>query len=205
MRAAYGIGLVGVALVLVGCPKAQPGSPAPSPSAAAAPSAPEAPPAATRLPAETPTPTPAIEEAPTPAPVIEEGEYRGIVPQEFAFMRRCTKWTLYRIESKRVFDEDANTYNGYPIVKEVQLTPARAAEAIDALEASIRSSPEGVIAMCFTPHHALRAEREDGVVSYVICFQCSRIEGGSSVRGENDTIGISRSPALGVLERLLGE
>ncbi|MBL4849055.1 MAG: hypothetical protein JKY65_26320 [Planctomycetes bacterium] len=214
MRLWHGVGIVGTALVLWGCPNPQPSSPAPPPSAAATPSGPEVtPPASTPAAVETPTPvafetptsTPVPLETPLPTPVIEEGEFRGIVPQEIAFMRRCTKWTLYRIESKQVRDEGVNTYVGYPIVKEVQLTPARAAEAIDAIEASIRGCPEGMIAVCFTPHHAIRAEREDGVVSYVICFQCSHIQAGSSVRGNNGRVGISSSPALGVLERLLGE
>lgn len=126
-----------------------------------------------------------------PAPVANNS-WKGSVPAEVAALRDSPTLTLYAIEeppersrTSPPAPSTSATFQGYLVLRKVEVSGPDQAEVLDALEASIRAQPRDRIPACFWPHHAIEGG-PDGSVSFVICFLCARIRTHSSF-GEGGT------------------
>ncbi|MFI4859327.1 MAG: hypothetical protein ACIAXF_01460, partial [Phycisphaerales bacterium JB063] len=64
-------------------------------------------------------------------------------------------------------------FYSYPILGQVDLTGTDTGKQLTDMMELQRNDPNGDMAECFKPRHALRVVRGDVTTDYVICFQCS--------------------------------
>jgi hypothetical protein len=103
---------------------------------------------------------------------------------------------LYSIEPRPLspLQKQANTFQGYPIVRKIEITDQKTRAD---LVAHFYSGMADQIALgyasgCFNPHHAIRATKGQKTVDLVICFLCSNVR---VHYGElNSHTGVTREP-----------
>ncbi|XAM01067.1 hypothetical protein OT109_06695 [Phycisphaeraceae bacterium D3-23] len=67
-------------------------------------------------------------------------------------------------------------FHDYPILGHVDLTGTPEGAHLARLIEQARDRPQGLIAGCFTPRHALRVVRGGVTVDYVVCFECDQFQ-----------------------------
>lgn len=138
-------------------------------------------PTAPRATPPAPQAAPASEDAPALAsplashiPGADHPRVRESFPDEIQrTLRHAEQLELFGVVCERDAFPGETTIRGYPIVSTAQVSGATR----DAVLADVyRGVIEGnAFAMCFEPHHALRAVDDGLLVEVVICFECSQL------------------------------
>ena len=140
----------------------------------------------------------------------------GFTPRAQAILWEAESFEVLGIVCERGPLRDEDTFRGYPIVATEPVGGPARAEVLEAIYTGVSEGRS--FAMCFEPHHGVRARRGDDFVDLVICFECSQIyvydgeehpqeEGELSFDdgGPSDHLWVSTSShALALLDELLG-
>jgi hypothetical protein len=119
-----------------------------------------------------------------------------IAEAEAAIFASADSWTLFATKPLRLDEAhmpEAN-FHGYEILGQAELSdPIQRAELVKSLNGGIRANDD-MVAGCFNPRHAVRAETADGRADLLICFECLQIYVFGAADSTNETVLTSKIP-----------
>ena len=98
---------------------------------------------------------------------------------------RSQNITLYSIKADDGGYEGKNTFHGFKVLGSTKLSAELGKEIRTAFYSN--AAKQGMRALCFWPHHGIRAQHEGKTVDILICFKCGHIYsyyGGKEMRNE---------------------
>jgi len=116
------------------------------------------------------------------------------MPASLRPLIEADKVTLYSIDGNDYSagrgSRTAEFFGGYPVLGKCEIKGMETRrKLVGALATSI---DKGMEAKCFWPRHAMRAEKGQTVVDYVICFECDKME--IRANGKITTVLIENKP-----------
>jgi hypothetical protein len=119
-----------------------------------------------------------------PNPQYTQGRKPGNIftAKTWRIFNKSQDLTIYALAGEEGPNGGKNTFRNFRILESTRLSPLLATE----LRAAFRtnSTKATLSALCFFPHHGIRARHEGETVDLVICFQCGLIH---SYEGETLT------------------
>ncbi|MEM9381435.1 MAG: hypothetical protein AAGB93_15885 [Planctomycetota bacterium] len=125
--------------------------------------------------------------------------------REAAIFAAAETWTLIATDPLPPAGGEVPEDNvrGYRVLGRAELSDASARrELVESLNAGIRANDD-MVAACFDPRHALRAETEAGSAELLICFECLQIYVYGDEGERTDTVLTSKLPAA-TFDRIFG-
>ncbi|HEX8833695.1 MAG TPA: hypothetical protein VF719_05815 [Abditibacteriaceae bacterium] len=86
---------------------------------------------------------------------------------------RSQRITVYALDPHSEGYKGKNSFHGYKVLDSARLTRRLRKELRTAFYENVKR--EGVAALCFFPHHGLRAQRGGKTLDFVICFGCAQL------------------------------
>lgn len=129
-----------------------------------------------------PDPHPVVEAPPVPGkPPVDPADRETFEEAEevdasvLALVTRAARVEIASIDPSADGDAPAgDALGGYPVIARAAVPKEKREALADLLEDLAK--PDGPVAKCFDPHHAVHVEEGARVIDVVICFECMQLQ-----------------------------